>query len=238
MAGGSGRSGRDRGRNPVVNLGDVHWVDLPDRGGHEQRGRRPAIIWQDTSAFLQLPTALIIPLTSRLDALRFPAVWRIDPTPANGLNSPSVALVFQLGASDVRRIGQRLGTLNDADLQAIQTIARKLQRLTSGRGPYRRRRRLTFRVRRWCQLGGVASKQIQMANDRNRYLVIWILIRPICLGFRISDFVIWLRRVVALQIKVCPGRGPLQFRVIKRQRAVEHCLRFTVTLQSLVNPCP
>jgi mRNA-degrading endonuclease toxin of MazEF toxin-antitoxin module len=64
-----------------------------------------------------------------LDALRFPATWRIDPTPANGLSSPSVALVFQLGASDIRRIQQRLGRLNDANLQALQTIAKKLQGL-------------------------------------------------------------------------------------------------------------
>ena len=112
-----------------MKYGEMHWVELPDRGGREQRGRRPAIIWQDTSAFVQLPTTLIIPLTSRLDALRFPATWRIDPTPTNGLSDPSVALIFQLGASDIRRIRQRLGRLNDSDLQAIQSIAKQLQRL-------------------------------------------------------------------------------------------------------------
>jgi mRNA-degrading endonuclease toxin of MazEF toxin-antitoxin module len=72
---------------------------------------------------------LIIPLTSRLDALRFPATWRIDPTPTNGLSNPSVALIFQLGAADIRRIRQRLGRLNDSDLQAIQSIAKQLQKL-------------------------------------------------------------------------------------------------------------
>ena len=112
-----------------MNYGDVYWVDLPDRGGREQRGRRPAIIWQDTSAFVQLPTVLIIPLTSRLDALRFPATWRIDATPTNGLSDASVALIFQLGASDIRRIRQRLGRLSDSDLQSVQAIAKLLQKL-------------------------------------------------------------------------------------------------------------
>ena len=89
----------------------------------------PAIIWQDTAAFARLPTVLIVPLTSRLDALRFPATRRIDPTPANGLSSPSVALIFQLGAADINRIRERLGRLDESDLQGVQAIAKQLQRL-------------------------------------------------------------------------------------------------------------
>lgn len=111
--------------------GDVHWVDLPDRGGHEQRGRRPAIIWQDTAAFPGLPTILVVPLTSRLDALRFAGTSKVEPTPTNGLLASSVALVFQLGACDARRIGQRLGRLDGADLKAIQSVAIRLQGLGS-----------------------------------------------------------------------------------------------------------
>jgi mRNA-degrading endonuclease toxin of MazEF toxin-antitoxin module len=112
-----------------LNLGDVHWVELPDRGGREQSGRRPAIIWQDSAAFPQLPTMLIIPLSSQQGALRFGGTALIHPSPGNGLSLPSVALVFQLGACDVRRIGQRLGRLSDHDLVAIRTISRKLQGL-------------------------------------------------------------------------------------------------------------
>jgi mRNA interferase MazF len=112
-----------------VNLGDVHWVDLPDRGGREQRGRRPAIIWQDQAAFPQLPTCLVIPLSSQQGALRFGGTMLIHPSPENGLTLPSVALVFQLGACDLRRIGQRIGRLSQGDLDAIRAIARTLQGL-------------------------------------------------------------------------------------------------------------
>lgn len=112
-----------------MNHGDVFWVALPDRGGHEQRGRRPALVWQDTETFPPVSTVLIIPFTSRLDALRFPATLRVEPTPNNGLAMTSVAMVFQLGACDLRRIGRQLGRLDDSDLQAIEGIARPLQRL-------------------------------------------------------------------------------------------------------------
>jgi mRNA-degrading endonuclease toxin of MazEF toxin-antitoxin module len=53
---------------------------LPDRAGREQRGRRPAIIWQDMAGFAVLPTLLIIPLTSRLDARRLgQKLGHLDP---------------------------------------------------------------------------------------------------------------------------------------------------------------
>jgi mRNA interferase MazF len=108
---------------------ELYWVDLPDRRGREQRGRRPAVIWQDTTALAGLPTVLVVPLTSRLDAVRFPGTLGIDPSPANGITVPSVALVFQLGACDVRRLGQKLGRLDAGDVVRVCDIARKLQKL-------------------------------------------------------------------------------------------------------------
>lgn len=113
-----------------MNYGEVYWVDLPDRSGREQRGRRPAIVWQDTETMAQLPTVLIVPLTSRMDSLRFPATRQIDPTASNGLSVPSVALVFQLGACDVRRIRQQVGKLDDTDIDAIQDVTKKLLRIS------------------------------------------------------------------------------------------------------------
>lgn len=108
---------------------DIHWATLPDRAGHEQHGRRPVIIWQDTVTFPGLPTILVIPLTSRLDTLRFAATVLVSPSALNGLATPLIALVFQLGACDVRRIDGRIGRLDDPDLLRIQDLARRLQLL-------------------------------------------------------------------------------------------------------------
>jgi mRNA-degrading endonuclease toxin of MazEF toxin-antitoxin module len=39
-----------------MKIGDIHWVELPDAGGREQSGRRPAVIMQDDSYAIALPT--------------------------------------------------------------------------------------------------------------------------------------------------------------------------------------
>jgi mRNA-degrading endonuclease toxin of MazEF toxin-antitoxin module len=111
-----------------VNHGELFWVDLPNRAGREQSGRRPAVVWQDTAAF-PLPTVVIIPFSSKPDALRFPGTALIQPTRPNGLTSPSVALVFQPGACNVRRFGGRVGQLEDPDLATLRDLAKRLQKL-------------------------------------------------------------------------------------------------------------
>jgi mRNA-degrading endonuclease toxin of MazEF toxin-antitoxin module len=58
-----------------VKVGDLYWVEFPARGGHAQSGRRPAIIVQKPS---NLPTILVIPITSQQDALRFPGTVLIE----------------------------------------------------------------------------------------------------------------------------------------------------------------
>jgi mRNA-degrading endonuclease toxin of MazEF toxin-antitoxin module len=112
----------------TLHYGDIHWVDFPYRGGREQSGRRPALIWLD-DPFLHLPTVLLVPFTSNLLSRRFDGALLIQPTSTNGLTSTSVALVFQLGAWDRNRISDRLGRLDDPDLLAVADLARKLQRL-------------------------------------------------------------------------------------------------------------
>jgi mRNA interferase MazF len=94
----------------------LYWVEIPPRGGRAQAGRRPAIIAQGPVA---LPTVLIVPLTSQLDALRFPGTVLVEASQQNGLRHNSVALVFQLTAVDKRYIFEQLGTASDAVMAQI-----------------------------------------------------------------------------------------------------------------------
>ncbi|MCS7064877.1 MAG: type II toxin-antitoxin system PemK/MazF family toxin, partial [Fimbriimonadales bacterium] len=62
---------------------------------------------------------LMVPLTTRLDALRFPGTVLIEPSEQNGLRRASVALVFQLTAVDAQFIQEYMGTLSSEELAAI-----------------------------------------------------------------------------------------------------------------------
>ena len=107
---------------------DIYWADLVSRGGREQFGLRPCVIWHDLNRF-QTSTVVVVPLTSQLNALKLPATFLINPTTGNGLSAPSVALIFQLVAVDKKKFGDFIGRLDDPDLLKIADLARQLQRL-------------------------------------------------------------------------------------------------------------
>ena len=102
----------------------MRWAELPTRGGRAQAGRRPAVMLQSAA---KLPTTLVVPLTSQIDALRFAGTVLVEADSNNGLRRASVALVFQLTAVDNRYIGNRLGTLSR---EVLEEICSALDQLT------------------------------------------------------------------------------------------------------------
>src|SRR5215831_13405780 len=107
------------GGGRAVSVGDIHWVDLPAANGREQRGRRPAVVFQDDDYGGDLPVVLVVPLTTARAAMRFAGTTLIYPAAENGLRQASVALVFQIRAIDRRRIQERIGTVNAEALNAM-----------------------------------------------------------------------------------------------------------------------
>lgn len=95
-----------------MTLGDLHWVDFAPKGGHAQAGRRPAIVVQSQRASTRIPTILVIPLTSQLDALRFPGTVLIESNPDSGLRRASVAI-------DQRYFSNRIGNVSQKVLDEI-----------------------------------------------------------------------------------------------------------------------
>lgn len=112
-----------------MDIGDIYTVGIPSSDGHEQAGTRPAIIVQDSQFESQLPTVLIVPLTSQLGAQSFPGIFLINPDSDNGLTMTSVALVFQLRAIDKRRLRGMIGRLSTSHLAQLHQHIKTLLKL-------------------------------------------------------------------------------------------------------------
>jgi mRNA-degrading endonuclease toxin of MazEF toxin-antitoxin module len=102
-----------------MNVGEVYWVEFPAGAGRAQAGRRPSILVQGAAASTRLPTVLLIPFTTQLDALRFPGTVLVEPDQENGLRRASVALTVQLTVLDRRFVGERVGRVSDDVVLAI-----------------------------------------------------------------------------------------------------------------------
>ena len=109
--------------------GDVLRIEFPyppSDAGHEQAGRRPAIAVQTDVTSASLPTLMVVPLTGRLGALRFPHTIQVEPSKENGLTQTSVLLVFQLRAIDQKRILERIGHLEQNYLDQLDAEMRRM----------------------------------------------------------------------------------------------------------------
>ena len=103
-----------------MDVGDIYSVEIPPSDGHEQAGFRPAIIVQSPQFEKQLPTRLIVPMTSQLAAQAFPGTLLILPDAENGLTTTSIALVFQLRAIDNKRLKRKIGRLSKSQITRLQ----------------------------------------------------------------------------------------------------------------------
>ncbi len=107
--------------------GDIAYVTLPlVPGNRVQGGRRPAILVISDRALQGNPMGVIVPLTTKITASRFPFTLRIDPSPQNGLSAPSVALVFQLCAADRTHVESVVGHLETQHLTQIDDMIRQM----------------------------------------------------------------------------------------------------------------
>ena len=104
--------------------GDIWLVDLSDAKGHEQRGVRPAIIVGSANGLI-----LVVPLTSSMNSARFSYTYILTPSPHNGLDNESIALVFQIVALDRDRFQHRMGAISEQQRLAIVALIRDLLEL-------------------------------------------------------------------------------------------------------------
>jgi mRNA interferase MazF len=95
-----------------VRRGDVHALVLPSRlRGHEQRGRRYAVIVQ-TDFLKELSTVVVAPTST----IALPSAFRPEVEVAGRRTR---VLTEQLRVLDRSRLGRRVGTLAQTDLRAV-----------------------------------------------------------------------------------------------------------------------
>lgn len=84
---------------------------------------RPALVVQD-DAFAALPSITVLLLTSTLRDAPWLRV-AVQPTPSNGLQKPSQVCVDKATTIPRQKIGRRIGRLDDATMQTIDTALAK-----------------------------------------------------------------------------------------------------------------
>lgn len=105
--------------------GEICIISLTIGAGREQYGERPAILISDTKTGI----VVVIPLTSNLEALRFPYTLAILPDKENNLEKKSAALIFHIRAIDKTRILRTVGNLNQNFQKKIDDILKEMLEL-------------------------------------------------------------------------------------------------------------
>jgi len=94
--------------------GEIWWVEFDPSVGSEIRKTRPAIILSNDAANKNLARVVVIPLTSNTESI-YPGEAVV-----NMGNQPSKAMADQIMAADKRRLKDYIGTLDKADLTAVE----------------------------------------------------------------------------------------------------------------------
>lgn len=98
-----------------VRRGDLVTIALPGDYGKP----RPALVVQD-DAFRALESVTVLRLTSEIHPWPHFRVT-VEPSESNGLRKPSQVMIDKVATVPIRRIGQRIGRLDDATLKRVDT---------------------------------------------------------------------------------------------------------------------
>ena len=102
----------------TVKRGDIYYADLSPVVGSEQGGVRPVLIVQNDVGNRYSPTVIAAAITSKLGKNRLPT--HIDVYADRvGLAKDSVILLEQIRTIDKKRLGDKMGHLDDAAMAAV-----------------------------------------------------------------------------------------------------------------------
>ena len=103
-----------------VRRGDIFYADLSPVVGSEQGGLRPVLIIQNDIGNRYSPTVIAAAITSRISKTRLPTHIDIYADQV-GLAKDSVILLEQIRTLDKRRLKEKMGHLDDAIMDTVNT---------------------------------------------------------------------------------------------------------------------
>ena len=103
-----------------VRRGDIYYADLSPVIGSEQGGLRPVLIIQNDIGNRYSPTVIAAAITSRMSKTRLPTHIDIYADEV-GLAKDSVILLEQIRTLDKRRLKEKMGHLDDAVMDHVNT---------------------------------------------------------------------------------------------------------------------
>lgn len=102
----------------MIKRGDIYYADLSPVIGSEQGGLRPVLIVQNDVGNKYSPTVIAAAITSRLGKAKLPT--HIDVLADKvGLQKDSVILLEQIRTIDKKRLGEKMGHLDDSMMNAV-----------------------------------------------------------------------------------------------------------------------
>lgn len=106
--------------NTVVKRGDIYYADLSPVVGSEQGGLRPVLIIQNDIGNRYSPTVIAAAITSRMSKTHLPTHIDIYADKV-GLAKDSVILLEQVRTLDKRRLKEKMGHLDPAMMDQVNT---------------------------------------------------------------------------------------------------------------------
>jgi len=102
----------------TIRRGDIYYADLSPVVGSEQGGIRPVLIVQNDVGNKHSPTVIAAAITSRMGKTKLPT--HIDVFAEKvGLQKDSVILLEQMRTIDKKRLGEKMGHLDDETMNAV-----------------------------------------------------------------------------------------------------------------------
>ena len=102
----------------LIKRGEIYYADLSPVVGSEQGGVRPVLIVQNDIGNKFSPTVIAAAITSQKDKSALPTHIEVDAVNC-GLAKDSVVLLEQVRTIDNRRLKEKMGSLDTADMGKV-----------------------------------------------------------------------------------------------------------------------